>query len=48
MVNKINCTPFKINTTLLDFITEPNSDKYNLLMDVNKVHVFSDKKRTIV
>lgn len=46
MVNKISTTPFKINTTLLDFITNPINDKYNLLMDSNETHELANVKRT--
>ena len=46
MVNKISTTAFKINTTLLDFITNPVNDKYNLLMDSNAEHELANVKRT--
>lgn len=38
MVNNINATSFKINTTLLDFIT--NNDDYGLLIDPSIPHEY--------
>lgn len=45
MVNNISATGFKINTTLLDFIT--NNDDYGLLIDPSVPHEYEAlKKRT--
>lgn len=45
MINNVSQTPFKINTTLLDFIQ--NNDKYNLLLDPNADTPFENvAKRT--
>lgn len=46
MINKISCTTFKINTSLLDFIIDPINDKYNLLMDSTHIHKYANIKRT--
>lgn len=46
MVNQISSTPFKINQTLLDYITGEGA-KHNLLIDVHTKHKFADlEKRT--
>lgn len=46
MVNKISSTPFKINTTLLDFILDPINAKYNLLLDSTINDKLFNTKRT--
>lgn len=41
MENKLASTPFKLNQTLLDYITGEGS-KHNLLIDVDTEHKFAD------
>ncbi len=46
MINKINNTPFKINTVLLDYITN-NWEKHNLLINPKIKHKYEDiEKKT--
>ena len=48
MANKINSTPFKINQTLLDYITGEGA-KHNLLIDVRTKHKYQDlEKKSII
>lgn len=42
MVNNISITPFKINTALLNTITQ---DNYNLLLDPNLKHEYEGIKK---
>ena len=44
MVNKLASTPFKINQTLLDYITGEES-KHNLLTDVYTEHKFANLEK---
>ena len=41
MINKISCTPFKINVDLLNYILD-NNHKHNLLLDPDVKHVYQD------
>lgn len=45
MVNNINATPYKINKEVLSFILEYGV-MYDIIMDINKKHEYSDIKRT--